>query len=297
MRDDFAIFIPSYDRCEILKQKTLHMLKEYNYSGKWYVVVDDNDPQLEIYKEKIPEEHLLIFHKPDYYDYYDTCYNKKNIEAKLYPVAFIDDISKKLDLKYYLMLDDDITKFLFRYNDNGKLLSKDLNYKTFEKFLTYYTDFLNDTCYSVISFDISDLLVGGVQNILMKNGYNYNLSGICMKKVNSDFKFCNVFNEIAASLQLNALKGNYVITLPYVFFNTKFIVKDEYTIYKRDRGGCEKQYGIQGTVPYNNVLIILMVAPSFFLYMELVNDKINTVKKKMKKKNYYPKIIDYRWKK
>ena len=284
MRNDFAIFIPSYDRCEILKRKTLHMLKEYKYTGKWFVVVDDNDP-------------LLIFHKPDYYDYYDTCFNKKNIEAKLYPVAFIDDISKKLDLKYYLMLDDDITKFLFRYNDNGKLVSKDLNYKTFEKFLTYYIDFLNDTCYSVISFDISDLLVGGIQNILMKNGYNYNLSGICMKKVKSGFKFCNVFNEIAASLQLNALKGNYVITLPYVFFNTRFAVKDEYTIYNRDRGGCEKQYEIQGTVSYNNVLIILMVAPNVLLYMELVNDKINTVKKKMDKRNYYPKIIDYRWKK
>ena len=51
MRDDFAIFIPSYDRCEMLIDKTLHMLKKYNYSGKWFVVVDDNDPQLKTYKE------------------------------------------------------------------------------------------------------------------------------------------------------------------------------------------------------------------------------------------------------
>ena len=295
MRDDFAIFIPSYDRCEMLIDKTLHMLKKYNYSGKWFVVVDDNDPQLKTYKEKIPEEHLLIFHKPDYYDYYDTCFNKKNIEAKLYPVAFIDSIIDKLKLNYYMIIDDDMKELVFRYDNNNQLLQKNVSSITFENFLNLYIDFLDMTCYTMISIDSNAKLMGGLKSEIFKFGYKYDLLSIyILKNLNDRYKFCNLLHDEASSLQLNALNGRYTIMLPYVFF-----VNDTLKNYYKDRndGGCSSQYNTYGiSISYIKEMALLMTNPNCIELLKLKNDdKILYTRKN--KKNYYPKIIDGRWKK
>ena len=47
MTKDFAVFILSHGRANDIK--TVNMLQKYHYTGKWYVVIDDEDDQEQIY--------------------------------------------------------------------------------------------------------------------------------------------------------------------------------------------------------------------------------------------------------
>ncbi len=52
MRDDFAIFILSNKRAN--RVHTITSLMESNYTGKWYIVVDNLDDTIEEYKNIFP---------------------------------------------------------------------------------------------------------------------------------------------------------------------------------------------------------------------------------------------------
>ena len=47
MRNDFAIFILSHGRADNVK--TLDTIKTCGYTGKWYVIIDNEDKQAQKY--------------------------------------------------------------------------------------------------------------------------------------------------------------------------------------------------------------------------------------------------------
>lgn len=63
MRNDVVVFIITHHRAE--KQLTLNCLRKAGYSGEIYLVVDNQDKELEIYKKNYKDK-LLIFDKKEY---------------------------------------------------------------------------------------------------------------------------------------------------------------------------------------------------------------------------------------
>lgn len=61
--EDFAIFILSHGRADNIK--TLSLLKKSNYQGKWYIILDDMDDQIEQYKKNFGSEHIIVFDKKE----------------------------------------------------------------------------------------------------------------------------------------------------------------------------------------------------------------------------------------
>ena len=293
MREDFAIIIPSYDRVNVLLNNTLKMLNNYNYNGKIYIVVSDNDPQLNEYKKKIPEEQLFIFHKPDYYDYYDTFFNKKEFNSKLYSLAFIDD---KLidDLNFFMVIDDDINYFVNRYISNGMLKYKKINNNQFNDFLIYYINFLENTIYSCISFLGNYTLFNGIKSDIIEKGYSYNLNAIYLFKKSSKFDFCNVFNEEPSSLHLNTKYNKYEITLPYIFFDMQTSDKDINESTGRFDGGYADLQNKIGNFSYVSSLSLFMCQPNYIKKI-VINPKKTICYKDSS--NIYPMVVDGRWKK
>lgn len=295
MRDDFAIIIPSYNRLDILKKNTLKMLDDYNYTGKWYVVVDDGDPQLEKYKEEIPEDKLKIFHKPDYYDYYDTCYNGKIYNSKLYALAFIQGkLVNDLDLNYYIIIDDDIPHFTIRKAYKNKLISKKLKDYQFEGFINIFIEFLKNTPYSILNTELNIKLFGGLDSKIFEIGYKYALNGMYfIKKEKIPYKFYNVFDEECCSIQLNALRQKYEITVPLLFHDT-ISFKDNNT---RNDGGNSSLFNKFGnSINWIRAFSMLMTCPNNVESISHVN-KIHIVSANKNMLNFYPMIIDERWKK
>ena len=288
MRNDFAIFIPSYDRCKTLLNGTLHMLKKYNYTGKWYVVIDDNDPQLDTYKEKISEEHLLIFHKPDYYDYYDTCYNKKDINSKLYALGFINDVINNSNINYYYIIDDD-----FEYIKYNKKIVEKLNY-----------DELIDLFISLIDIDNIDLI--GFCNFPYgeENSFDNIISGNYFLKKDNNLKWlCNFNEEVGTSLcniDLGKLVYSIYLNNPRIYYKQE----KQWSISTK-KGGNSKLYRFFTNNEMNNddlknsyifivYMLKIMINPNSVPYEKVVDTDYYTY---IHRYGIHPKIIDGRWKK
>jgi len=124
MREDFAIFILSHERADNIK--TLKMLEEAGYTGRWYIVVDDEDRQLERYKE-LYKDKVLVFSKDEVAKTIDVGDNFDFKSAIVYARNVCFDLAEQLGLKYFLELDDDYDSLMYRYSRYGVLKAVKVN--------------------------------------------------------------------------------------------------------------------------------------------------------------------------
>lgn len=114
MRDDFGILIMSYGRPDNVK--TLSSLLKSNYTGKWFIVVGDDDPTASQYKEKFGDK-CVVFKKDDYIAKSDRM-GLKITKVIMFARNACFDIAESLGLKYFQQLDDDYTGFYFAFDSN-----------------------------------------------------------------------------------------------------------------------------------------------------------------------------------
>lgn len=119
MCDDFCAFILSHGRPD--KIYTLNLLKKSGYTGKYFIVIDDEDTTRERYQELFGDK-VLVFSKSDIASRFDEADNFGDRRSIFYARNACFDLAKKLGCKYFIELDDDYTAFQFRV---GKDLEKD----------------------------------------------------------------------------------------------------------------------------------------------------------------------------
>ena len=102
MRDDFAVFILTHGRAD--KVVTLkRVLQAGNYTGRWYMVIDNEDDQADAYIKKYGRENVVIFDKQAVDDWTDTADNFHEHRAIIYARNQSFYIAQELGLKYFLM--------------------------------------------------------------------------------------------------------------------------------------------------------------------------------------------------
>ena len=117
MRNDFCAFILTHGRAE--KVYTYTTLKSAGYTGKIYIVIDDEDKQREKYIEKFGDS-VLIFSKDEIAKTFDEGDNFGDRRAIIYARNVCFQLAKKVGCKYFIELDDDYTSFFYRYDTEGK---------------------------------------------------------------------------------------------------------------------------------------------------------------------------------
>ena len=123
MRDDFAIFILTHGRAN--KMLTMRgVIQPGNYTGKWYMVLDNEDDQYQEYVNRFGIEHIVVFDKNAVAEWTDTADNFNEHRAIIYARNQSFYIAQELGLKYFLMLDDDYTGLAYRWVEDGKLRAK-----------------------------------------------------------------------------------------------------------------------------------------------------------------------------
>ena len=115
MRDSFAVFILTHGRADNVV--TMRTLQRQGYSGKWYMVIDDEDDMADDYRRNFGEEHVIQFCKQEAVDRTDTMDNQNEHRAIVYARNESYRIARELGLTYFLMLDDDYTSIMFRFGD------------------------------------------------------------------------------------------------------------------------------------------------------------------------------------
>ena len=98
MRDDFAIFIMSYNRPKNIA--TLRTLEKAKYSGKYYIIVGDDDPQLSVYQD-IYGDKICVFNKQNIENSFDTYDNGGSNKCIVYARNYCFKLAQKLGLKYF----------------------------------------------------------------------------------------------------------------------------------------------------------------------------------------------------
>ena len=281
MRDDFAIFIMSYNRANNIA--TLRTLNKANYTGRYYIIVGDDDPSLEEYKSLYGDK-LYIFNKEEIekeLDMYDTGGSKKCI---IYARNYCFKLAKELGLKYFAQFDDDYIELAYRYPQDGKL--KICNIKEFDDIVDICIDFLEDTGALTIAFAQHGDFIGGIQNKFIQDRVKRKAMNSFFCKTENPFTFNGRINE-----DVNTYVGLGRIGELFLTF-CDVSLKQKHT--QQNKGGMTDTYMDGGT--YLKSFYTVIANPSC-VKITIMGDKHLRIHHRVSWNNAVPKIISDKYKK
>ena len=161
--NNFAVFIISHQRANNIE--SLNALNEANYNGDYYIVIDDEDKQKDLYLKKFKDK-VCIFSKNEMLKETDTMDNFRRKTSAVYARNYCFKLAKELNLDYFLELDDDIKDFCIRYNDKGSLKRKKI--KDFNKVIKEYLKIFNHNKVKCVAFGNNGGYIGGVNGKFKK---------------------------------------------------------------------------------------------------------------------------------
>lgn len=212
--DDFAVFILTHGRPDTIH--TLDTLKRGNYTGKWYLVIDNEDKQAERYYEKYGRERVIMFDKLAISKTFDTADLSKERRAIVYARNACFQIAKDIGLKYFVEFDDDYTSFGFRYPKEGKLVQKSCD--NLDDVFELMLDFLIDSDALTVCMSQGGDHMGGLtgrwKKSLLRKAMN---SFFC--RTDRPFQFLGRVNEDVNTYTLLGSQGQLMFTVTDLMLN------------------------------------------------------------------------------
>lgn len=220
--NDFAVFIITHDRAE--RQSSLDCLLRMGYTGQYWLVVDNEDPSINRYLDLYPNN-ILVFNKADFME--NTDIGSRRTEAcATFARNAVECLALKLGYQFFLVMDDDITDFRFRYDEDDSL--KSFKVKTsLDDIFSAYVEFLRTTGVSTVSFGVAKTFIGGVSSLA-----NDKIAGLrecyTMFFRNNRYRVdwvSAVYEDIITS-SLSGKKGQVWLQLPFVQLDTVAMVEN-----------------------------------------------------------------------
>lgn len=114
---DFAIFILTHGRPDSVV--TLATLRRSGYTGRVFLVIDDEDKTGPEYVERFGRENVIVFSKEEIGKTFDQGDNFGDRRTITYARNACWPIAESLGVKYFMQLDDDYTTLQHRFDENG----------------------------------------------------------------------------------------------------------------------------------------------------------------------------------
>ena len=245
VRDDFAIMILSHGRADNVR--TVNTLKEVNYTGKWYIIIDDEDNQRDEYIKNFGEEHIIIFNKEEAGKTFDIMDNFKGRGVPTFARNVFHRIAKELGLTYFLELEDDYMCFRQRYEENDSLKTR---YVTqFDELIQPYLDFLDLSGAVCIAFAQTGDFLGGTGSSVWSQQITRKAMNSFFCRVDRPFQFFGRFNDDVNSYVDNGKRGD-------LFFTTRDMCLDQPQT-QVNAGGITEAYLQYGTYVKSFYSVIL----------------------------------------
>ncbi len=212
--DDFAVFILTHGRPDTIR--TLDTLKRGNYTGKWYLVIDNEDKQAERYYEKYGKERVIMFDKLAVSKTFDTADLSQERRAIVYARNACFQIAKNLNLKYFVEFDDDYTSIGIRYPKDGKL--SQLSCENLDEIFELMVDFLLETDALTVCMSQGGDHMGGLtgrwKKSILRKAMN---SFFC--RTDRPFQFLGRVNEDVNTYTLLGSQGQLMMTITDLMLN------------------------------------------------------------------------------
>lgn len=276
--DDFAVFILTHGRAN--RVRTYDTLMRQGYSGKVYIVIDDEDAEGERYRERFGEK-VITFSKQDIANRYDTGDNFTEHRSVFFARNACFEIAKRLGVEYFLQLDDDYSGFYYKFSTALRYRERPVKSnldKLFSAMLTYYK-----------SVEAADTIAFCQNGDLIGGQLGYNVSRIWVKRKAMNTFFCSTSRPFDFVGRVNEDVNTYVSAgrrgrLMFTLFNVSIIQDDT----QSNAGGMTELYLSEGT--YIKSFYSVMYAPSA-VKVSLMNSTHKRIHHRVSWENAVPKIV------
>lgn len=290
MLSDFAVFILTHGRAGDVM--TYHTLRRCGYTGRIYLMVDDEDKQLAQYKAEFGDE-VVVFKKQDAVNITDACDNYDRRNSVVYARNWNFVVAKQLGIKYFWQLDDDYFNFHWSLSNDREYLTttkasivSDLD-SVIEKCLA----FLVESGAKSVAFAQAGDFIGGAGGTVAKRG----ASGTFSRKAMNSFFFatdnpCVFRGRMNDDVNLYVecgRRGDLFVTIP------RLRVQQPPTQLKP--GGCTDIYKEFGT--YIKSFYSVIVAPSCVKIAMFHGKSHSRIHHAVQWKHTCPVIVDARYRK
>lgn len=177
---DFAVFILSNNRAD--RVLTYNSLVKQGYTGRIFIVVDDEDNQLKQYQEKF--SNVVIFSKKEAASTTDTFDTIKRFDSVVFARNMIFKIAKSMNLKTFLVLDDDYTQFTNRINERGDYKKSGARIKNLDNYFIPILDFFTSNDIDCLALSQGGDYAGGKKSQIIKK---YKQADVMRKAMNAFF--------------------------------------------------------------------------------------------------------------
>lgn len=276
MENDFAVFILTHGRPK--KVKTYTALLRSNYTGKIYIVIDNEDDKAEEYKDEFGEK-VVVFDKEKVSKSLDSGDNSTDRRTIIYARNACFDIAKELGIKYFMQLDDDYDKFAYKFND--ELVYDERRILNLDVVLNLMLDFYKKIdCLSLAMSQNGDFIGGKRSGFATKLLLKRKCMNTFICSTDRPFKFFGRINEDVNTYTKLGSMGCLFLTLPNVAINQMATQKNS--------GGMTDVYVASGT--YVKSFYSVMYSPSS-VKITAMGDKHKRLHHQVSWNNTVPRIV------
>lgn len=251
MRDDFCVFILTHGRPD--RVHTLGTLMRAGYTGRVFIVIDDEDKTADQYRSAFGDR-VLMFSKAEIAKQIDEGDNFNDRRAIIYARNACWRLARDVGCRYFMQLDDDYTMFQYRFDAAGRYgywgATRDLDVLLTELVRFYETS----GALSVAISQGGDHIGGAPELTLRRKAMN---TFIC--SVDRPFQFFGRINEDVNTYVTLSRRGGLFLT----------VIQAQIThmLTQRNAGGMTELYLDSGT--YLKTFYSVMYAPSCVTVSEL----------------------------
>lgn len=188
--ENFAVFILTHGRAENVI--TLKALEKAGYSGKTYLVIDDEDEQEDLYREKYGEQ-VIQFCKEEAAKKTDVMTPSRKRNAVVFARNECWNIAKQLGLTHFCVLDDDYKEFYIRFIDKNKI--RGYKPKNIDNIFTAMCEFLDASGAITVCMAQGGDYIGGQKGNFIYKGLSRKAMNVWFMRTDRPFQYMGLTNK------------------------------------------------------------------------------------------------------
>lgn len=276
----FAVFILTHGRANTIK--THDFLRRCGYTGNIWIVIDNEDDQEDLYREKFGEA-VIQFDKRDYVPITDMGDLDEGRKVGVFARNFIQDKAKEMGYAYHMQLDDDISSVSYRYVEDDR--RKALTCKRLDDVFEAFVDYMDSTPITALSFGHPAYYPGGSIKHFMRGMIPKTMTTFMMRADDIQYFHMRMNDDITTSA-LNGMRGKMYFTYLPLMINTELTQKAG--------GGMTEAYKDTGTYRKSFYTVMSMPSCAKIYHIGVVEDRLHH---EIVWNNCTPKLLSARWKK
>lgn len=248
MLDNFAVFILTHGRPN--KIVTYDTLRRQGYTGPVYIIIDNEDKTADEYRKRFGDQ-VIMFDKAAIAKTFDVGDNFLNHRGVVYARNASFEIAKGLGLDTFLVLDDDYTAFVYKFDKN--MISGEWRVKSLDDLFGIALEYYQSIPVATLALCQNGDNLGGKKSSNLKKAWiKRKAMNTFFCSTNRPFQFVGRINEDTNTYVTHGNKG----LLFFTFFNASIIQNTT----QQKAGGLTEFYLDIGT--YVKTFYTVMYTPS-----------------------------------